>query len=326
MIEAWVTEAWYRPRHWLSYVVRPLSWLYCAVAHMRRWLYLRGWLKHYTVSVPVVVVGNITVGGTGKTPLLTSLVQDLRARGMRPGIISRGYGGQAKTWPQAVTADSLSLEVGDEPVLLARRTGVPMMVGPDRVASAEALLRQSPEVNVILSDDGLQHYRLTRDVEIAVCDGQRLLGNRLCLPAGPLREPPSRLNTVDAIVYKGGSHPDGVTMHVHVNEVYALHDQTQRRVLTDFSVVHAVSGIGNPKSFFDSLGAAGLSIYEHPFPDHHPYQTSDVMFPDNLPVLVTEKDAVKLERFATLEHIWVVSVTAVVDDAWLEQLYRNIHG
>lgn len=319
-LEAWFVHSWYahaRPRWWLI----PVSWLFAALAGVRRGLYNAGLLCSITLPVPVIVVGNITVGGSGKTPLVIHLVETLRAMGKRPGVVLRGYGATVTT-PQLVQAASDAAQAGDEAVLLARRAGCPVATGRDRVAVAHLLLEQQ-NVDVIVSDDGLQHYRLGRSLEIAVLDGARLLGNGALLPAGPLREPATRLPQVDAVVINGepGAWPGALRMILTPHTVYAVAQPAQTRALTDFagSRVHALAGIGNPQRFFDLLHAHGITAITHPLPDHAALQSADINFADDLPVLMTEKDAVKCQAFATPRH-WVVAVQAVFSAAEQQQL------
>jgi len=293
----------------VALLLLPLSWLFCALVAVRRTAYRRGWLRSERLPVPVVVVGNITVGGSGKTPLVIWLARYLREQGFRPGIISRGYGGLAAHWPQSVDAESDPRLVGDEPVLIAQYCDCPMAVGPERVAAARLLL-QAHECNIIISDDGLQHYRLARDVEIAVLDGERRLGNGFCLPAGPLREAPDRLGSVGLRVGNGRAEEGEHLMTLQPEMVFHLHDGI-RRTLDDFRGrrVHAVAGIGHPPRFFQLLRDHGIEVIEHPFPDHHRYAVADVQFGDGLPVLMTEKDGVKCRAYGD-EHLWAVAVSA----------------
>jgi tetraacyldisaccharide 4'-kinase len=278
----------------------------------------------------VVVVGNLTVGGSGKTPLVIHAAELLKAKGWRPAIVSRGYLRGARAEPQPPRAVSLAsdpAEVGDEPVLLARRSGCPVWVGADRAAVALRLRDEHPDCDVILMDDGLQHYGLRRDVEIAVVDA-RGFGNGMMLPAGPLREPRSRLSSVDAVVAHGTDRVEGhgaravqFRMRLEGDEAHRATDARERRKLATFagSRVHAVAGIGDPERFFRHLAAHGVAFEPHPFPDHHPFAAADLEFGDAAPVLMTEKDAVKCKRFAKPAH-WVLPVRAVTDaafDAWL---------
>lgn len=319
---------WYRTTP-LTLLLLPLSWLFCAVALCRRWAYRVGLLKTVRLPVPVIVVGNISVGGTGKTPLVAWLVVLLRKEGYRPGIISRGYGGGATHWPQQVRPDSDPAMVGDEAVLLARRCRCPMAVGPDRPATAQALLDHA-DCNIIISDDGLQHYRLGRDVEIAVVDGVRRFGNGHCLPAGPLREPVRRLRCVDMVIANGTAGPREYAMKLQPTSLHNLQQAEKTLPLAHFAGqrVHAVAGIGNPRRFFELLVSHGLDAIEHPFPDHHPFCAEDIDFADELPVLMTEKDAVKCQAFAAAHH-WYLPVDAQLDERVPQILLRLIgktHG
>ena len=313
-------EYWYGAQRGLFYYLSlPISWLFCVVVWLRCRLYQTGLLRSVKLAAPVIVVGNITAGGTGKTPLIIWMANFLKQQGYQPGIVSRGYGGNAKTWPQQVRADSDYVAVGDEAVMIAARTECPMAVGPKRAAVAQLLLQHN-DVDVILSDDGLQHYAMHRDIEVAVIDGQRRFGNGQCLPAGPLRERPARLETVDMIVVNGEGerheHPMSVSNQFAVNmlkgDTRALEEFTKGRV-------HAVAGVGNPERFFTGLIAAGLDIETHEFPDHYQYQRDDVVFDDGLPVLMTEKDAVKCVRFSTPDF-WCVPVHVELGNAFGQRL------
>lgn len=281
----------------LLWLLWPLEALFRALVAVRCLAYRRGWRRVVRLPVPVIVVGNLSVGGTGKTPLTIWLARRLLAAGRRPGIVSRGYGGKAQVYPLEVSPDSDPGVTGDEPVLMARRTGVPVVVGPDRVAAAELLLRNHG-CDVILADDGLQHYRLGRDLEIAVIDAARGLGNGRCLPVGPLREPPSRLKGVDLVVHQGGDDP--LSFRLVIDRLEPLADGRGAQALGEFSgrTVHGVAGIGNPSRFFDALRGAGLEVLEHPFADHHAYRPEELAFNDGHPLLMTEKDGVKCQRFA----------------------------
>lgn len=314
-------HSWYNKSP-LTLALLPLSWLFCAVAVIRRFAYQSGLLKIHRLSVPVIVVGNISVGGTGKTPLVTWLVDLLKQQGYRPGIISRGYGGGANHWPQQVRPDSDPRMVGDEAILLARRCACPMAVGPDRVAAANALLTYH-DCDIIVSDDGMQHYALGRDVEIAVVDGVRRFGNGHCLPAGPLREPHSRLQQVQMVVANGVAGPREFAMRLVPASAWNLREPQRKRGLDSFrgQKVHAVAGIGFPPRFFRQLTEQGVEVIEHPFPDHHPFSKSDIRFDDDLPVLMTEKDAVKCREFAS-EHHWCLPVDAQLDERAPQLLLR----
>lgn len=303
---------------WLSVAMLPLAAAFRVAATLRRFLYRAGALESFRLPVPVVVVGNITAGGTGKTPLTLWLCEFLRGHGYRPGIVSRGYGGSGET--RAVTPGDYAAAVGDEPALLAGRSGCPVWIGRNRVTAARALLAAHPECNVIVSDDGLQHYRLQRDAEIAVVDGSRGLGNGLPLPAGPLREPASRLREVDAVVINGDRHEPPVpasrcfAMSLEGRTFRNLLNPAHLREASEFQGrrLHAVAGIGNPPRFFRHLQHLGLSFVAHPFPDHHDFTPEDLDFGDAGAILMTEKDAIKCMRFASEDH-WLLAVEARVD-------------
>lgn len=310
----WLHRVWYGSGGGAALV--PLSWLFGAVVAARRAAFRHGWLGATRVARPVVVVGNLTVGGSGKTPLTVWLATQLASRGLRVGIVSRGYGGRA-TAPLRVTADTDPALAGDEPVLLARRAGVPVVVARERAAGAALL---APDVDLILADDGLQHYALARDLEIVVVDGRRRFGNGRLLPAGPLREPVARLREADLVVVNGGAADAGtreLRMDLVPGDVVALAGGA-RSPLPAWAGrrVHAVAGIGDPARFFATLRAAGLDPIEHPHPDHAALTAADVEFPDDLPVLMTEKDAVKCRPHAGPRHHWLeVSASFAPDDA-----------
>ena len=312
---------WYN-KGGITLLLLPFSWLFCAVAIVRRFLYGVGVLKVHHLPVPVIIVGNISVGGTGKTPLVTWLVELLRVQGYTPGIVSRGYGGGASHWPQQVRADSDPRMVGDEAVLLARRTACPMAVGPNRVDAAKALLSHT-DCDIIVADDGLQHYALGRDIEIVVIDGVRRFGNQHCLPAGPLREPLGRLETVDLVVTNGVAGAREYHMELMPTRLHNLASSNKNMSLDHFvgKTVHAIAGIGHPERFFRQLETHGLTVIEHPFPDHHPFEAADIIFSDTLPVLMTEKDAVKCQAFANEQH-WSVPVDAKLDERMMPLLMR----
>jgi tetraacyldisaccharide 4'-kinase len=315
---------WYRGTPWL-WLLSPLSLLFCLLVFIRRTLYRLHILHSTKFAVPVIVVGNITVGGSGKTPLVAYLVELLRGAGYRPGVVSRGYGGKATSWPQAVSADSDASLVGDEALLLSRRCHCPIVVGPDRVAAIAQLLRDH-DVDVVISDDGMQHYRMGRDIEIAVLDGERRLGNGLCLPAGPLREARGRLKSVDFIVANGPARGGEWAMQLQAGEACAMVGEGSR-ALSTFAAgrLHAVAGIGNPERFFRTLRSAGVSISEHPFPDHYPYQRGELDFSDDDLVIMTEKDAVKYFHYANARH-WYLPVSAEIDDEFSRRLLERLES
>lgn len=315
-------------RHWyrltvVSVLLLPLSLIFCALVQLRCTLYRLGVLPGTRLPIPVIVVGNITVGGTGKTPLVIWLANFLRQAGYRPGIVTRGYRGNSQTWPVAVTAQTPAEQVGDEAVLLARHSGCPVLAGPDRVAAARLHVEQG--CNVIVSDDGLQHYRLRRDIEIAVIDSARRFGNRLCLPAGPLREPVSRLKSVSLRVANGVPETGELGMTLVPTGFYSLAKPERRASADQFrgGPVHAVAGIGNPERFFSSLRGLGLTVIPHPFPDHHGFLPGELEFGDDRPVIMTEKDAVKCQAFANARS-WVMAVEARPDVALGEQVLQRL--
>jgi tetraacyldisaccharide 4'-kinase len=308
----------------------PLCLLFGAVATLRRALYRSGLIRATRLPVPVIVVGNLTVGGAGKTPLTIALVEALKERGCRPGVISRGYGTDNST-PREVRADSSPAQTGDEPLLIRRSTGVPVFVCRDRPGAGAALLTAYPDTNVILSDDGLQHYALARDAEIAVFDA-RGAGNGYLLPAGPLREPLSR--KVDAVVLNGdGASPVQGTawrMRLEPRGLYRLDDPALRCLASDFvrdaeGTVAAVAGIGDPKRFFATLRRLGLRIEEHPFPDHHPYTEADLKAIIAPRIVMTEKDAIKCGSLRD-PRVWVLPVKAALDDGLIDALLEKIRG
>ena len=301
-----LVEAWYGKRRspWWTW---PLAVLYGALTALRRVLYRIGMLRSVRLSVPVIVIGNLTAGGTGKTPLAIALAEALRVRGWRPGVVSRGHGGRQRA-PVLLGETPDPSEVGDESCLI-RASGVPVAVGRDRPAAAQLLVAQG--CNVVIADDGLQHYRLACDLEICVIDGARRFGNGHLLPAGPLREPLRRLARVDVCVCHGGTPQAGeYPMRLAGGEAVTL-DGAQRLVLSAFAgrQVHAVAAIGNPARFFASLRDAGLDVIEHAFPDHHAFTAAELAFGDERPVLMTDKDAVKCRSFAQ-PHWWRVPVHA----------------
>lgn len=301
-----------------------LTGLYARVLSWRRWLYANRLLRSVRIPIPVVVVGNLTVGGTGKTPLVAAMVAELRQRGWRPGIVLRGYGGRRRR-PGLVPTDGEATQFGDEAVLLARTTGVAVAVGRDRAAAAALLVAR--DCNVVVCDDGLQHWALARDIEILVIDGVRGFGNQRLLPAGPLREPVERAGRVDFTVVNGGSagaheylmqvggsRAVGIGPGARAIALDSLHGQT----------VHAVAGIGNPERFFRMLESFGITVLRHPWPDHHVYDGSELRFNDGLPVLITEKDAVKCAALAVAE-VHVVPVEARLDQVFYDRLHAALH-
>jgi tetraacyldisaccharide 4'-kinase len=332
-----LVAAWYRPRLTpLTAALTPLAAAFVATSALRRALYRSGLVRVQRLHVPVVVVGNITVGGSGKTPLVAALAAGLAARGWRPGIVSRGHGraadGAATDVPQLVGVDSDPALAGDEPVLLAR-SGFPVAVARDRAAAGRALLAAHPACNVLLADDGLQHYRIARDVEVAVVDAARGVGNGWRLPAGPLREAPSRLATVDALVLlvtDDGAHetwPGAWRMMLAGDTFHRVDAPVLTATAAAFGGkgVHAVAGIGNPARFFAQLDALGIHAVAHAFPDHHRFGPADLAIAGANAILMTEKDAVKCRAFAD-ERCWYLPVRAHIDPALVARIEEKIRG
>jgi tetraacyldisaccharide 4'-kinase len=341
---------WYQPFSWDSqpnfiffiffrFFIVPfliiLSFLYQGVIKLRFYCYKLGIKKTEILNIPIIIIGNITVGGTGKTPLVVYISDYLIAQGLRPGIISRGYKASNNKFPQIVSSDSDPCLLGDEAVMLAKQTGCPIVVCRDRVAAVKKLLSQS-DCNIIVSDDGLQHYALHRDIEIAVVDAQRVWGNGRCLPAGPLREPVSRLHTVDFICVQGKkeknisqdfdfSRQAPNYMSYIPGDIYQI---INRQVILDPAScvnypIHAVAGIGNPNQFFALLRSQGLEIIEHAFPDHHAFTAQDIDFGFESLVIMTEKDAVKCRRFADDRH-WCLPISLDMEPLFLENFQKRL--
>ena len=329
-----LVAAWYAGKPTpLAVALLPLSWLFAAVVALRRALYRHGWLKRESAGVPVVVTGNITAGGSGKTPLAMALATALAASGRKPGLVSRGYGGNARVAREVREGDDPGI-VGDEPPLLAG-AGFPVWIGRDRVVAARALRQAHPECDVIIGDDGLQHYRLARDVEIAVIDDARGLGNGWMLPAGPLREPASRLRDVDAIVHlvPTGEVP---VKGADARHSFMTHAPVRFRNLVDPASavdprtwgkgeVHAIAGIGHPQRFFDLLEAMGIELTGHAFPDHHVFVADDLALPQARVIVMTAKDAVKCARFADA-RCHALDIRAVIDPALVSLVLERIDG
>ncbi|HID46714.1 MAG TPA: tetraacyldisaccharide 4'-kinase [Chromatiaceae bacterium] len=311
----------------LSYLLLPFSLVFWVLSKVRRLLFLLRLKKTHRFSAPVIVVGNITVGGTGKTPLVIWLSQHLKELGYRPGIVSRGYGGKASHWPQQVRPDSDPVIVGDEAVLLARLSDCPVCVAPKRSDAVRDLL-QYTQCNLVLSDDGLQHYAMARDMEIVVIDGERGFGNGFLLPAGPLRELPGRLRKADLLISNGVWREGVPAMTIReplVLPLQNLAEEPQPLSKAAGEKVHAVAGTGNPRRFFDMLQHYGLEIVPHAFRDHKIYRKKDLLFDDDLPVLMTEKDAVKYARYATGRH-WLVRIEMVPDADFVNEFDHLMKG
>lgn len=332
-LESTLTRNWLH-RGLLAWCLLPVACLFRLTVGLRRSLYSLGWLRSTRLPAPVIVVGNIFIGGTGKTPLVIYLVQAMRAAGFTPGVISRGYGSKGSE-PQRVGEQGSPQEVGDEPLLIAQRAGCPVMVGRNRVAAAQALLAQHPQVNLIISDDGLQHYALARDIEIVLFDA-RGAGNGWMLPAGPLREPLSRKR--DFTVVNGGQamglQGKIYAMHLSGTDAYQLMQPSHTRPLASFREnkslrVLAAAGIGNPARFFSMLRQSDLSFEEMPLPDHYEFAQNPFVSSSADIILITEKDAVKCRLHDALRNdprLWVIPVSAQVDAALPKKIVEKLRG
>lgn len=334
-VDRWLTRVWYGDSA-ARWILLPLSWLYGGIVWVRKALFNAGVLKSKHPGVPVIVIGNLTAGGTGKTPVTIWLADALRERGFSPGIVSRGYGGSKSGSPMRVDGASDPAVVGDEPVLLARITGLPVVVDSDRARGARTLAEEG--VDLIITDDGLQHLKLERDYEICVIDGSRGLGNRLMIPAGPLREPAGRLEKVDQILVNGQCEENAETANEQNALCFELRTGELRRLNGSLSrpierfantTVHAIAAIGNPSRFFESLRIAGMQVIEHALPDHKKPSRGDLKFDDDFDVVMTEKDAIKLG--STLgDRYWYVPVELCIDPVeagpWLEQIVSRLRN
>ncbi|ACY85006.1 tetraacyldisaccharide 4'-kinase [Edwardsiella piscicida] len=310
----------------LYLLLLPLSWLYGLVALLRREAYRRGWLRVWRAPLPLVVVGNLTAGGNGKTPLVIWLVEQLQQRGYRVGVVSRGYGGRAAHYPLVLGPDTRSAECGDEPLLIAQRTGARVAVAPQRSAAVQALLAQGP-LDVVITDDGLQHYALARDMELVVVDGERRFGNGWWLPAGPMRERAARLRSVDAVIVNGGTPRSGeIPMSLAGHTLVNLRSGERRAAAQFVTPVIAMAGIGHPPRFFHTLTQLGIPLQaSHAFADHQAYQAQALtaLTPQAQPLLMTEKDAVKCRAFAQ-DNWWYLPVSATLPAEAGERLLARI--
>ncbi len=311
-------RAWYSGAWWL-WLLRPIELVFRILVCARRGLFKLGVFSSWRAPCKVIVVGNVTVGGTGKSPVVIALVEHLQAKGVSVGVVSRGYGGAAPTYPYHVRGDSPAEHAGDEPLSIHLRTGAPVVVAPDRVAAARALL-QSQGVDVILSDDGLQHYALQRDLEVVLVDGERALGNGFCLPAGPLREPASRLAGADFVLRRGGSKAD---VRYRAEGLVNLVEGELRAIgVGEFERQPvAVAGIGQPAQFFATLATLGFSCREQVFPDHHRFVPGDFDAMGDAPVIMTEKDAVKCRAYAR-DNWWYLKINAELPQSLLQAAAR----
>ena len=322
-------SSWQKPTL-LTYALIPFGWVYRTVYAIRKLCYRIGIFSSYKADMPVIVVGNLTVGGTGKTPLVIYLVELLRSQGYTPAVISRGYSGDAPIYPLEVTPSTPVDHSGDEPALIVKRTKVPMAVGPNRRANIE-LLMTNHKIDIVISDDGLQHLALQRDIEVCLVDDTVVVSNAFLLPAGPYREPVSRLQTVDLIVHHQSENKD-VEHGRHAMFLKAsapkllnakLEDEGQGKQLSSGDKVHAVAGIGNPQRFFKTCKLEGYRVVEHVFPDHHHFKVSDLEFNDSLPVLMTEKDAVKCRQFDS-DNYWYLPVDAQLTNDFSDAIIKKI--
>ncbi|MBL4765676.1 MAG: tetraacyldisaccharide 4'-kinase [Colwellia sp.] len=313
-----IEKVWFEnhgAKWWLVPLLLPFTVLFSLLSGMRRFAFALDLFKSYSVNKPVIVVGNIGVGGNGKTPVVLHLVELAKTLGLTPGVISRGYGGEAEIYPYSLSAHSTTKQAGDEPILIFNRCHVPVVVGSDRVANAQKLIELG--CDVIISDDGLQHYRLQRDLEIIVVDGKRLFGNGLLLPAGPLREGRSRLHTADLVIFNGeGNTRDKSSLLMNLVATKLRHMQTGKALsVNDFlannAKVNAIAGIGSPQRFFDTLQGLGFTLVKQQgFIDHKDFTVSDFnQFKNDLPLLMTEKDAVKCQQFVQ-DNWWYLPVDA----------------
>jgi tetraacyldisaccharide 4'-kinase len=322
-----VLKFWYR-KSVAAYLLAPLSWIFQLICGARYYFY-RYLKAQRTFPVPVIVVGNLTVGGTGKTPLVSWIINMLKEQGYHPGIVMRGYGSSLKNDAfEIVAMQSLAVAVGDEPLMLRQKTDCPLVIGKNRPEAVKALLKAFPEVNIVISDDGLQHYALSRDIEIAVIDGKLRLGNGFCLPVGPLRESKQRLKSVDFVVANGNAMPGEWVMGTQLGPMAHRvnnNDITQVIEAWQGQTVHAVAGVGNPERFFSALRAKGMNVIAHPFPDHYVFKNEDIAFNDDLIVVMTEKDAVKCRTFAS-NRVFCIPLEVKLQDEFKELLLRKIQS
>ncbi|KTD65032.1 tetraacyldisaccharide 4'-kinase [Legionella shakespearei] len=314
-----IDKLWYG-KHPLQWTLLPFSWCYSAVVRTRRWYLQRYCQSHY--EVPIIVVGNITVGGVGKTPLVIEIAKKAQQKGLRVGIVSRGYGAKVRNFPYEVQPDDSTEQVGDEPLLIAHKTGCPVVIAPQRTQAIQFLLeKHSPQI--IISDDGLQHYKMGRAVEIAVIDGTRGLGNGFCLPAGPLREPDARLKQVDFLVVNEGSWINAFEMNLKPGKpVQQLSREEAEPDLLQGDIA-AVAAIGNPQRFYSTLSQLGIEFTPYSYPDHYQFQSGDFDYSESL-IIMTEKDAVKCRSFMN-EKMYYLPVEARLNDAFWDALWSHKH-
>ena len=360
-IETTMTRAWQRQAIWL-WLLLPVSWLYGFITMMRRQAYKIGLFASYRAPIPLMVIGNITVGGSGKTPLIIALVNHLQKQGVKVGVISRGYGGDSSQMPALVRADSLPSIVGDEPCLIVNMTDAPMAVCPNRKQAITTLLNAHPDLQLIIADDGLQHYALQRDIEWIVVDASRGFGNQQLLPTGFLREPMSRLQGANVVYHEKTdrttkdnkqAQSNRLTMHLQADKLQPLWPSAvEIKGLTAAEKmpmplmppipngrVHAVSGIGYPQRFFDTLLSLGFDVIGHAYPDHYDFSLDELLQYSEQPIIVTSKDAVKIrallidmtsrqtlseEYQELINRLWVLPVTAVLSDGCYISLQQQL--
>ncbi|CDZ77462.1 Tetraacyldisaccharide 4'-kinase [Legionella massiliensis] len=312
-----IDKLWYG-KHPLRWLLWPLALLYRVVTGIRRAYLLK--FRQLDFPVPIIVVGNLTVGGVGKTPLVIALAEQLKSRGLKVGIVSRGYGSTLKQFPHEVSLSDKTSQAGDEPFLIAQKTGCPVVIAPKRVQAVQYLLDKY-QSQIIISDDGLQHYAMGRSIEIVVIDGLRRLGNGLCLPAGPLRETVSRLGKSDLLVVNEGVWPGAYSMNMQPGELTHLATGEKVALNTLSTPVAAVAAIGHPQRFFTTLQNLGIAIIKYPFPDHHRFHINDLQFRENV-VVMTEKDAVKCRAFAA-DSWYFLPVEAKLSDSFWQALWAH---
>jgi tetraacyldisaccharide 4'-kinase len=307
----------------VNYLLLPISGVFYLLSTFRKFFYQIGLFTTHHFDVPVIVVGNITVGGSGKTPIVIALVNYFKQQGKQVGVVSRGYGGSHQQGSLLVDQNIKASESGDEPLLIATQTQVAVMVNKDRVQAVKDLIN-SHKIDLVISDDGLQHYAMGRNIEISVVDGKRRFGNGLFLPAGPLREPVSRLKNVDFVINNGASNVGEISSNL-VPKAFVNVDTGEEKPLNFFKdqTVHGVAGIGHPQRFFDSLIELGVNVLPHIFADHYNYSQKDLEFSDNHPILMTAKDCVKCKEFAT-DQMWYLQVEADLSDDFLKQLTNEL--
>ena len=312
-----IEKIWYS-KHPLRWFLWPFSLIYKGIISLRRTYLLR--FSQQQFPVPLIVIGNLTVGGVGKTPLVIAIAQQLQAKGLSVGIVSRGYGAKTRQFPHEVSLSDSAVQVGDEPLLIARKTGCPVVIAPKRAQAVQYLLDKH-QSQIVLSDDGLQHYAMGRAIEIVVIDGQRQLGNGLCLPAGPLREGRQRLETSDLIVVNGGSWPGAYPMNLEAGQF--THLLSGQKISAEFlqTPVAAVAAIGHPQRFFTTLEDTGLAFKKYPFPDHHSFELNELQFAEKI-VIMTEKDAVKCQSFAA-DSWYYLPVEARLADSFWQALWEH---